>query len=236
MASNRITPKSGFVEVHTLSGNGFRRVCLTAGIGPWTPHRDGHLTGRRPFLDMTKAMGVPTDSLTRSLSPVDKLAMICWRPGGGDPEHFEPAGNCAHLTFDGAGMKRSLDRCIDPCAAIVAACLAFCAPLPGCTVIEPLQPSADAPAQESATRPVSGLPTLLHEQTVAEGDIVILRAIAQPEVAGVLPTYVWLQVSGPVVELRGLFTPVSTFIAPVVDGDTLLVFRFFTIVDGTVGT
>ncbi|MCH7838939.1 MAG: hypothetical protein IID38_01700 [Planctomycetes bacterium] len=133
-------------------------------------------------------------------------------------------------------MKRSLDRCIDPCAAIVAACLAFCAPLPGCTVIEPLQPAADAPAEDSATRPVSGLPTLLHEQTVAEGDIVILRAIAQPEVAGVLPTYVWLQVSGPVVELRGLFTPVSTFIAPVVDGDTLLVFRFFTIVDGTVGT
>lgn len=133
-------------------------------------------------------------------------------------------------------MKRSLDRCIGPRAAIVAACLAFCAPLPGCTVIEPLQPAADAPAEDSATRPVSGLSAPLNEQTVAENDIVILRAIVAPESAGGSPTYVWLQVSGPVVELWGRFSPVSTFIAPVVDGDSVLVFRFITIEDGTVGT
>ena len=147
-------------------------------------------------------------------------------PGGGDPEHFEPAGNCAHLTFDGAAMNRSSIRCIGTCAAMVAVCLAFWAPLPGCTVIEPLQPEAAAPAEDSATRPVSGLPAPLYEQTVPENDIVILRAIAVPESAGGSPTYVWLQVSGPVVELWGRFTPVSTFIAPVVDEDSVLVFRF----------
>lgn len=133
-------------------------------------------------------------------------------------------------------MKRSSVRRIGPCAGIVAACLGFWAPLPGCTGIEPSQPEADAPAEDPETRPVSGLPTPRSEQTVAENDIVILRAIAAPESVGGSPTYLWLQVSGPVVELWGRFTPVSTFIAPVVDGDSVLVFRFITIEDGRVGT
>ena len=104
-----------------------------------------------------------------------------------------------------------------------------CAVCPACSRIVPAQSNPGALADVPEERPVSQTPSPPQEQTVEEGDVVVLKAIGFPANAAPSTIYVWLQMSGPTVELHDRFTTVSNFIAPQVNGDSVLVFRFLRI-------
>jgi len=126
-------------------------------------------------------------------------------------------------------MKGSPARYTIPWMFRACSCAIVCAVWPGCIDIGLPQPDAGTPTDNPAGSPANQPQSPPHEQIVAEGNFVILRAIDVPGNAGPSTTDVWLQLSGPTVELHNRFTLVSNFIAPQVNGDSLLVFRFIRI-------
>lgn len=67
---------------------------------------------------------------------------------------------------------------------------------------------------------------------VVAGEIVSLSGTASSDADGDRLSFVWRQVSGePQVELKSPFASISTFVAPAVAAETVLVFRL-TVVDG----
>ena len=111
--------------------------------------------------------------------------------------------------------------------ALCAAGLAACAIVAACVeVAVPPQADVDPASPRPIAVPADRLYGAPREQTVPEGQIVLLRAVGLPDPGDRSVTYVWVQTSGPAVQLRGVFTPVASFIAPQVNADTVLTFRF----------
>lgn len=68
--------------------------------------------------------------------------------------------------------------------------------------------------------------------TVVSGELVSLSGAASTDADGDRLSFLWRQVSGaPQVELKSPFASITTFVAPAVDAETVLVFRL-TVVDG----
>ncbi|MBI1825729.1 MAG: hypothetical protein HY287_01045 [Planctomycetes bacterium] len=110
------------------------------------------------------------------------------------------------------------------CLCIISSAIEF-----GCGTSIPTPTISDTQLGDPNTSPVDRPHVVLHEQTVNEGDTVVLQTDEIPSSTGSSKVNGWTQIYGPTVEITNQLSRNLSFVAPQVTAASLLVFRFSSI-------